>query len=292
MTRLTSLISLKTNEHMRQPKLEKYNKLTPIRHASKIDGRHVIWHFKCDCGAEKDIRLSAVESGASKSCGCLRDEVRKTHGMAKTKIYAIWRGIESRCKNKNQIAYSDYGGRGIKNEWGSFEDFYADMGPTYREGLTIDRTDNNGNYCKSNCRWTSYKEQSRNRRNNVWLEFNGERMLQDDWAEKLNISPAGLLRRLKVWPLERALTEKNGISKIGGSGLRGVYRNESKTESWLARIYLAPGKKLNLGVFESKEQAHAAYKEAALKYFGDFSSYTAKSLMQQTIRYSRWLDTP
>ena len=71
------------------------------------------------------------------------------HGMSETYTHKTWCSMRQRCNNKNNKKYKDYGGRGIKicKRWEKFENFYKDMGdkPT---GTTLDRIDNNGDYCK------------------------------------------------------------------------------------------------------------------------------------------------
>lgn len=88
--------------------------------------------------------------------------MNKSHWMTKTRIYRIWRNIQTRCYNTNIKQYKDYWWRGIKCEWGNFVEFYRDMKEWYEDHLTIDRKENNWNYCKSNCRWATYKEQQKN----------------------------------------------------------------------------------------------------------------------------------
>jgi len=100
---------------------------------------------------------------------CTRSDSKKTHWMFWTKIYWIRHWIKTRCYNKNRNRYKDYWGRWISicKKWMKFEWFYEDMWPTYKDGLTIDRIDNNWNYCKNNCKWSTYKEQANNRRRSV-----------------------------------------------------------------------------------------------------------------------------
>lgn len=86
--------------------------------------------------------------------------------MSSTRFYKIWKGINTRCLNKNYRLFKDYGGRGIKicPQWRKFENFYNDMFPTYSPKLSIDRIDNNGDYEFKNCKWATRKEQNSNKR--------------------------------------------------------------------------------------------------------------------------------
>lgn len=118
--------------------------------------------------------------------------------------------MKTRCYNKDSSQYHSYGGRGITvcEEWKtSFKAFYDwGMSHGYTDELTIDRIDVNGNYEPSNCRWVTAHEQSRNRRNNRMISFNGETKCMVDWALSFNLHPSVLRNRLNLgWGLERAL---------------------------------------------------------------------------------------
>jgi hypothetical protein len=115
----------------------------------------------------------------------------------------------SRCTNPNNLAYERYGGRGITvcERWLKFENFLEDMGEP-PDGLTIDRTDNDGNYCKDNCAWKTRLDQARNRRSSVKIFFNGLSMTLREWSEHLGISYSMLKgRRERGWPIDKMLTE-------------------------------------------------------------------------------------
>jgi len=94
--------------------------------------------------------------------------------------------MRERCHNPNTKQYEDYGGRGISicQRWEDFNNFLADMGEQ-PVGMCIERIDNDADYSPSNCKWATRAEQVRNRRNNVWLEAMGKRMILKDWANFL-----------------------------------------------------------------------------------------------------------
>lgn len=151
---------------------DKFWRLTVIcRKPSPDSGSR--WLCHCECGNELITRASTLKSGGTKSCGCLRREstikfnksTKYKHGKCAEPVYAVWFSMLARCRNPNHEAWKHYGGRGITvcERWLSFDNFYADMCPR-PEGLTLDRIDNNGPYCKENCRWTDWKTQRANQR--------------------------------------------------------------------------------------------------------------------------------
>ena len=103
-----------------------------------------------------------------------------------------------RCYIETVPNYASYGGRGIRvcERWHQFENFYKDMGDR-PEGMSLDRIDNNGDYEPSNCRWTTFKTQHANRRNNRNLTLNGHTKCIAEWANELNLHPATIRNRLR-----------------------------------------------------------------------------------------------
>lgn len=96
--------------------------------------------------------------------------------MTNSKEYRVWASMLQRCRNKRNVRYANYGGRGITicKRWESFINFYKDMGPRPNKDLSLDRINNDGNYEKNNCRWATRTEQQRNRRKPIKIIINGK----------------------------------------------------------------------------------------------------------------------
>ena len=147
-------------------------------------------------------------------------ERNTTHGESHTRLYKIWKYIKRRCYNTNFWAFKRYGGRGIYvcEEWNKYEDFRAwALANGYRDDLTLDRKDNDGNYCPENCRWVTRKVQANNRNNNVVWEFEGEEHTVKEWSEIVGVNYTTLHSRVfrYGWSVEEALTTpKNGAYHV------------------------------------------------------------------------------
>jgi hypothetical protein len=151
----------------------------------------------CSCGGNKNPQLSALRTGATRSCGCLQKEEaaakRVRHGaMHRGKRwpeYNVWNAMRGRCSNPKSKSYSNYGGRGIRvcERWNDFGLFIEDMGRRPSPELTIERKNNDGNYEPGNCVWASREVQRRNRRpmpNERAIRMNGEQLSFYQFAKK------------------------------------------------------------------------------------------------------------
>ena len=211
--------SVRRDRNLKMPSLidktgSRYGKLVVLRRVENRGG-FVMWECKCDCGTILPVAAGSLSTGNTKTCGCgHRDaNVRRCtkHGMSRTSEHAIWAAIIDRCTNPKSTGWNSYGGRGIKmcEEWQkSFLDFYRHVGPRPSVNHSIDRINNQGNYEPGNVRWSTAKEQCRNKRSNRLITYEGKTMPLCEWAEKIGIPYNALRNRLnKGWSTKRALTE-------------------------------------------------------------------------------------
>ena len=140
--------------------------------------------------------------------------------MNDTKLNGVWRDMKYRCSNPNCKYFKNYGGRGIRvcSEWHEFEEFYEwSVNNGYKEGLSIDRINSDGNYEPSNCRWVDMKTQQRNRGNNRKVEYDNKNLCLTEWAEITGLHPKTIAYRLNNgWSVEDALTKPKGKYKKKG----------------------------------------------------------------------------
>ena len=166
----------------------RYGKLTVLHRADdriEPSGRKtVMWKCKCDCGNESIVSGGHLNSGTTKSCGCLQLETshkKRKHGMNGTRIHHIYLNMKYRCYKETSSRYKDYGGRGIKvcDEWlgeDGFLNFYNwSIANGYNDSLSIDRIENDGNYEPSNCRWTTIDVQENNKRGLKYFDIGNGR---------------------------------------------------------------------------------------------------------------------
>lgn len=133
------------------------------------------------------------------------------HGFShKERLYTIWKGMHQRCTDPNWIGAKYYVEKGVSvcEEWGEYIVFREwAMSNGYDDTLSIDRIDNNGNYCPENCRWVTAKTQANNQSRNHKLTHEGITKTMSEWADSVGIPYATLKRRIyKGWAVERAIT--------------------------------------------------------------------------------------
>lgn len=193
---------------------ERFGRLRVLQRDGCNKHGQVKWWCRCDCGTEKHVLGTCLTRGMTASCGCLHREVtgniNKSHGMTRTRIYAIWHSMIDRCHLPTNDAYSRYGGRGIHvcSEWHDFTKFYADMGDAPK-GMSLERVDNDGDYYPENVVWADAKTQANNRRSNVVLEHNGKKQTMQQWCDELSLKIGTVWARInRGWDAGRALTQE------------------------------------------------------------------------------------
>lgn len=177
-----------------------YGRLIVIRRSPVC--RCDIWQCRCLCGKVTNIKGCDLRRGQRTGCGCI-GACKETHGHARyrnvSSEYGIWQQMRYRCNNQRNKDYAYYGGRGISvcQRWDtSFTAFLQDMGSRPSRKHSIDRIDNDGNYCPENCRWATHSQQMTNRSGSTGTT---------EIARQVGINPRTLRDRIKRgWSLERA----------------------------------------------------------------------------------------
>lgn len=213
----------------------RFGYLTVIKKNGRVSN-HNKWLCKCDCGNEVSCFQYNLERGTSTSCGCKRScyarQKRNCHGESTSTLYKKWSSMKTRCENSANAGYKYYGGKGIKicDEWQEFWNFrewaYANG---YKDGLTIERIDINGDYCPQNCKWISAYEQASNKRNNSFIEYGGKKQTASQWARELGIGKDTITYRIRAgWSPEECLFGKN--KRTGNSNPKMEIPEYLKTE--------------------------------------------------------------
>lgn len=153
---------------------QRFGRLVAISIAGRTKHQNVKWFCRCDCGAERVVIAGCLRGGTTISCGCAQKEhaaqhckSMTKHGMCASGTYSSWASMIARCGNPRAPNYPRYGGRGIVvcSEWlGDFRTFLRDMGER-PAGHSLDRINRDLGYESSNCRWATYSDQAKNRRN-------------------------------------------------------------------------------------------------------------------------------
>lgn len=166
--------------------------------------------YQCDCGNLRFSKLGSIQIGTTLSCGCKNREESTKHGLWKSPVYRSWWHMMRRCYDPQDPAFANYGGRGIFvcDRWHDIANFYADMEPSFRKGLTLDREDNSLGYSPENCRWATPGTQARNKRSNIVVTIEGRTMVLKDWCRHYGMNYHSVYHRITKmgWEPERALT--------------------------------------------------------------------------------------
>lgn len=207
-----------------------------LRFSHADSGGNAYWVCKCwRCKSEYTTSIHNLKR--AKTCVCkkcknvLLRESKLVHEKTNTRLFTIWMNMKDRCYRNTSKSYSDYGGRGITicQEWlDDFMNFYNwAMANGYRDDLTIERKDVNGNYCPENCSWATMKEQENNRRNSVFYEINGIKCTLSEWCDKYNMDYKLVRERVKKgMDIVDALT----IPKQKPFGMKKIYTKKNNPE--------------------------------------------------------------
>lgn len=192
------------------------------------------WICRCDCGTVCEVNIDNMKSGRSNNCRkCQSKKTAKrmtTHGESESHLYYVWYSMRKRCSCVSSKSYKDYGARGISvcKEWNenfeAFRDFAKLNG--YREGLQIDRINNDGNYFPENCRFVTKTENSWNTRRNRTVTYNGKQYKLPELAHLKNLKANLVSERIrKGWSVEEAVE----IQPVIGNNqlLRGAYHESA-----------------------------------------------------------------
>lgn len=157
---------------------------------------------------------------------------KKSHSYSQERLHNVWRGMKERCNNPKNVSYKNYGARGIKvcpeweNDYENFKKWSFDNG--YKEGLQIDRIDNNKGYSPENCRWVTRTDNLRNKGNNVLITKDGITKTATEWGEELGIHPRTIIGRVRSgYDVEDVLSTEKFI-KRGRTGVKNITYSRGK----------------------------------------------------------------
>ncbi len=184
-----------------------------VERYSHFENKNSFWHCRCDCGQKCLSRAKTLLLGSKKTCGLNGHRWKPDSVTGITTQYASEYGsfcnMWDRCTNPNHKGWKNYGGRGVTicDNWKTFDKFFEDMGPKPTPKHTIEREDGNVGYEPMNCRWATVAEQNRNKRNSVYVEYQGRRLLLMDLCTEMGLDRSAIYGRLKNgWDIERSLT--------------------------------------------------------------------------------------
>lgn len=170
----------------------------------KHDGKIKIYGI-CDCGKTVFSRADCYTKMGVKSCGCTRK-----HGYRHYPEYYVWKAAKSRCFNKNDKMYKNYGARGISmfDEWKKdFKKFYEAIGPRPSNQYSLDRIDNDKGYEPGNVKWSTDMEQASNKTNNRKFKICCQIKHLREWSRIFGVDYKLAHARIQYgWPVEKALS--------------------------------------------------------------------------------------
>jgi hypothetical protein len=180
-----------------------------------------------------------LRSGHTKSCGCLRIEKlaarQKTHGRSNTPEYISYSGAKNRCQNPNEPAFKNYGERGIKFLFESFEQFYAELGDRPK-GTSLERIDNDGHYGPGNCRWATRLQQNNNQRRNRKITAFGRTRTIAWWSRESGVPATLIYQRIFYggWPVAQALVNRDHRLRAApkSHASNGRFVSEAAEQKW------------------------------------------------------------
>lgn len=199
--------------------LQKKSRISRLTFIKQVTfGRKARAIYRCNCGNEKELAIANVKNGTTYSCGCLKDEITKKHGLYKHPLYVLWISIKQRCYYKNSISFPRYGAIGVKmcDEWkNDFKAFYNwAIQNGWKKGMQIDKDIKARElemvpllYSPKFCQFVTPKKNGNNKSNNHYIEYNGITKTLQEWSEEYNLPCETLRRRIKKlkWELEKAL---------------------------------------------------------------------------------------
>ena len=226
---------------------DEIGRLTVVEDRGVINRRRK-WLCTCSCGNNSVVSDTNLKKRRTKSCGCLQQDNRTSHGLSQSSVYDIWVAIKQRCYNERNSAYANYGGRGITMHKPWYEDFtvfsaYVGERPS---GYSIDRIDNNSDYVPGNIRWATRFEQNRNTRHNKLITYTGQTKPLVVWCEELQLPYDTMSHRISryKWSAEKAFetpVQKRVAKRIGSSSQKTIsYKGQDKSlGTWCDELHLS-----------------------------------------------------